>query len=146
MSFWGSSHLPVQATFRYILQHPRCLQKLEEEITTACLIVEEVNDKNLASLPYLNACINEVLRLAAPFNSGILQHVPREAFVDGICILDGVSIVLSSIISLIVSLTLSPYLNFLIREARFPLALTLMLWLAPNCTGEKQKNLILSDG
>ncbi|KAM3065298.1 hypothetical protein ACMFMF_011236 [Clarireedia jacksonii] len=92
ISIWGSSHLPLMATFYYILQHPRCLQKLEEEIIAACKTVDDVNDKELACLEYLNACINESLRLAGPFTSGILQRVSRGAFVDGIYIPEGFAV------------------------------------------------------
>lgn len=52
----------------------------------------EICDQRLATLPYLNACISESLRIAPPFSAGILQRVSQGAAVDGVYIPPGVSL------------------------------------------------------
>ena len=53
------------ATF-YLLQNPDALQKLTTEIHNAFSKVEDITFNTVARLPYLQACIQEALRMYPP--------------------------------------------------------------------------------
>jgi cytochrome P450 len=81
--------------FYFLLKNPRCLKKVEEELLSTFKSYSEISDDQLAKLPYLHACINEMLRMAPAFSAGILQRVSKGASVDGIYIPRGVSVLWS---------------------------------------------------
>ncbi|KAI0439710.1 cytochrome P450 [Xylaria telfairii] len=91
-NIYGSMHSAVNTAFSYLLKHPRCLRKLEEELLHAFQSYDEVTDPRLAKLPYLNACITESFRIMPPFNSGILQRVSMGQTVDGIYVPAGTGV------------------------------------------------------
>lgn len=60
----------------YMMRHPECAEHLRREIDKAFPNGEEPLDfARLAELPYLNACINEALRLLPPALSGLQRRV-----------------------------------------------------------------------
>lgn len=67
----------------YIIHHPRVHKQLTEELEQAFPGANNIFDHlNLASLPYLNAVIEESLRLGTPF-PGLRRVVPQEgAMID----------------------------------------------------------------
>ena len=87
--------LTANAMFYYVLRDRECLETLERELLSAFQSDRDICAEHLAPLPYLNACINEVLRLAPPFSAGILQRISKGATVDGTYIPAGVGITLS---------------------------------------------------
>ncbi|KAI0191850.1 cytochrome P450 [Xylaria flabelliformis] len=91
-SIYGSMHSALDSAFSYLLKHPRCLKKLEEELLHAFQSYAEVTDPLLAKLPYLNACITESFRMMPPFNAGILQRVSMGSTVDGIYVPAGTGV------------------------------------------------------
>ncbi|KAK3988702.1 cytochrome P450 [Cladorrhinum sp. PSN332] len=66
----------VTGFFHLILTHPDCLARLVAEIRGAFPTYESINHSKLHSLPYLNACISESLRLLYPITIGLMRSVP----------------------------------------------------------------------
>lgn len=80
-----TTSVTLSATFFYLLQNPRVLQKLTEEVRGAFADVEEIRGgAKLNGLVYLRACIDETLRLAPP----VPTHLPREVLKGGL-VVDG---------------------------------------------------------
>ncbi|KAJ3551196.1 hypothetical protein NM688_g4850 [Phlebia brevispora] len=60
----------------FLVKHPECYQKLRKEINEYFPSGGEVFDPRLhVDMPYLNACINEVMRLYAPVMTGLQRRV-----------------------------------------------------------------------
>lgn len=59
------------------------LQKLKDEIRGRYKNQEEVTGDNSAELPYLKACIQEILRLYAPVPSGWTRRTHQETIISG---------------------------------------------------------------
>jgi cytochrome P450 len=76
-----TTSVTLSAAFFYLLQNPRVLEKLTEEVRGAFGDVEEIRGgAKLNGLSYLRACIDETLRLAPP----VPTHLPREVLKDGL--------------------------------------------------------------
>ncbi|KAK4494541.1 hypothetical protein PRZ48_013897 [Zasmidium cellare] len=69
------------ATF-YLLKNPQALEKLQEEVRDALESVDEITDQSTSCMPYLNAVIQEGLRLFPPLPSR-LPRVSPGAIIDG---------------------------------------------------------------
>lgn len=66
----------------YLLTHPVYYKRLQQEVDATFLLGEDPIDQDrLARMEFLNACINETLRLAPPVPSGSQRRVPPN--VDG---------------------------------------------------------------
>lgn len=63
---------------------------VREELKGTFQALSEMSDQKLISLAYLNACINETLRLSPPVNGKIMQRVSLGAKIDGIYVPKGV--------------------------------------------------------
>ncbi|RMZ81077.1 hypothetical protein DV738_g2396, partial [Chaetothyriales sp. CBS 135597] len=91
----GDAHLIVVAgsdttsagltcLFFELAQHPDVLKKLHEEVDQYFAENERVTATTLSKLEYLNACINEGLRLHPPVPSGVQRLTPPEGLqLDG---------------------------------------------------------------
>ncbi|RMD44762.1 hypothetical protein DV735_g306, partial [Chaetothyriales sp. CBS 134920] len=86
---YGDAHLIVVAgsdttaagltcLFFELAQHPDVLTKLHEELDQYFAENEKPTSTTLAKLDYLNACINESLRLHPPVPSGLQRLTPPE--------------------------------------------------------------------
>ncbi|KAK4163687.1 cytochrome P450 [Cladorrhinum sp. PSN259] len=60
-----------------MVQNPREIHKLENEIRGAFEKEDEMTLKSLANLPFLNSVLNEGMRLANPVPGGLLRVVPK---------------------------------------------------------------------
>ena len=68
----------------YLLRHPDYLKKLTDEIRGAIKTEEDLNMDILGSLPFMNACIEEGLRIFPPVPIGLLRTVPKGgSLIDG---------------------------------------------------------------
>ncbi|RDL36248.1 Uncharacterized protein BP5553_06860 [Venustampulla echinocandica] len=76
-----------------LLYNPAKCEKLRHEIRSSFTKSEEINHDQTITLPYLNACIEEALRLKPPVGEGLLRRVPKEgATIDGYSIPGGTSV------------------------------------------------------
>jgi cytochrome P450 len=82
----GGSHntaSTLSGITNYLIKNPACLQRLTTEVRVAYRTSQDITLANLAELPYLNAVINEGLRMAPPFPAGLPRCVPEGG--DTIC-------------------------------------------------------------
>jgi cytochrome P450 len=81
----------------YLLRDPERFQKLKDEIRGACKTEEDVNMGVLGILPYMNACIEEGLRIFPPVPIGLLRTVPKGGgLIDGYAVPGKTSVCVSS--------------------------------------------------
>ena len=66
----------------FLLQHPQCLRKLQQEVRGAFASLEEITGDSAARLPYLRGVIDEGMRLCPPASMGGTRVSPG-AMVDG---------------------------------------------------------------
>lgn len=79
----------MYATLFYLAHESEAYAALVAEIRGACRRYEDIAPDTLASLPYLNACLEEGLRLFPGNNSG-LPRISPGALVDGTYVPKGV--------------------------------------------------------
>ena len=67
-----------------LIRNPRVHQKLCDEIRGAFKTEDDITFENLIKLPYMNACLEEGLRIHPPIPTGLLRTVPKGgATIDG---------------------------------------------------------------
>ena len=68
-------------------------KKLTDEIRSAFQNESDINDEALKKLPYMNACIEEGLRIHPPVPTGLLRTVPKGGdTIDGMWVPGGTSV------------------------------------------------------
>ncbi|PSN63626.1 pisatin demethylase [Corynespora cassiicola Philippines] len=81
----------------YLLRDPERFQKLKDEIRGACKTEADLNMDILGSLPYMNACIDEGLRIFPPVPIGLLRTVPKGgSLIDSHYVPENTSVCVSS--------------------------------------------------
>ncbi|EAT85064.2 hypothetical protein SNOG_07598 [Parastagonospora nodorum SN15] len=81
----------------YLLRNPPMHKKIVAEIREACKTEEDINMDVLADLPYMNACIEEGLRIFPPVPIGLLRTVPKGgSLIDGHAVPGGTSVCVAS--------------------------------------------------
>ncbi|KAF2712007.1 pisatin demethylase [Pleomassaria siparia CBS 279.74] len=81
----------------YLLRNPDIFRKLKDELRNACRTEADLNMDILGSLPYMNACIEEGLRIFPPVPVGLLRTVPKGgAVIDGHQVPEGYSVCVTS--------------------------------------------------
>lgn len=73
----------------YLSQNPRVLRKLQQEIRCTFKSYDDITGDSAATLPYLNATLEEILRLFTPVGGGGPRRSPGD-IVDGEYIPEGV--------------------------------------------------------
>jgi cytochrome P450 len=67
-----------------LLRHPQIYAKLKEEIRSSFSSEDEIRLQRVNDLPYLNACIEEGLRIFPPAPIGFLREIqPEGDVIDG---------------------------------------------------------------
>ncbi|KAF2005223.1 cytochrome P450 [Amniculicola lignicola CBS 123094] len=81
----------------FLLRNPDKLDRLKKELRDAVKVESDLNMDVLGSLPYMNACIEEGLRIFPPVPIGLLRTVPKEgAIIDGHQVPGGYSVCVAS--------------------------------------------------
>lgn len=81
----------------YLLRNQPVYRRLVQELRSACKTEEDINMDVLANLPYMNACIEEGLRIFPPVPIGLLRTVPKGgSLIDGHVVPGGTSVCVSS--------------------------------------------------
>jgi cytochrome P450 len=76
----------------HLLRNPDILARVQKEVRGAVTKQEDLVIANLINLPYMNACIEEGLRIFPPVPVGLLRVVPQGGSdIDGHMIPEGVS-------------------------------------------------------
>lgn len=91
----GSNSLTttLAGTTNYLLRFPNALERLTNEVRSAYNKESDMNLTSLGQLPYLNAVINEGLRIVSPVPLGMPRVVPKGGdTVCGECLPEDVSI------------------------------------------------------
>lgn len=78
----------------FLLRNPRCFQKVKDEIRARFDSEEEITlSATLDDLPYMNACLEEGLRIFPPAPIGFLRTIqPEGDIIDGHAVPGGVSL------------------------------------------------------
>ena len=69
-------------TLLFLVEEPDCQRFLSQEIRSMFQKYEDLTPPALASLPYLNACLQETLRVLPGNNTGLARYSPG-AMIDG---------------------------------------------------------------
>ncbi|KAF2639182.1 pisatin demethylase [Massarina eburnea CBS 473.64] len=81
----------------FLLRNPEKLQRLKDEIRSACKSESDLNINVLGPLPYMNACIEEGLRIFPPVPIGLLRKVPKGgSLIDGHIVPGNISVCVGS--------------------------------------------------
>lgn len=81
----------------YLLRNPDKYQRIKDELRTACKSEADLNMDVLGSLPYMNACIEEGLRIFPPVPIGLLRTVPKGgSLIDGHMVPENTSVCVAS--------------------------------------------------
>jgi cytochrome P450 len=80
-----------------LLRDRRAYKKLVEEIRSEFETQEDITHERITKLPYLNACINEGLRVHPPITPGLLRTVPPGGdYICGRFVPGGITVSVSS--------------------------------------------------
>ncbi|CAI6258750.1 unnamed protein product [Periconia digitata] len=81
----------------FLLRNPEKYTRLKSELRSACKTEADLNMDILGSLPYMNACIEEGLRIFPPVPIGLLRTVPKGgSIIDGHAVPAGTSVCVTS--------------------------------------------------
>ena len=87
----------LSGLFARLLWNPDKYQKLKDEIRSSFKDESELNYESLSKLPYLNACLEEGLRIHPPVPTGLLRTVPKGGdTIDGLWVPEGTSVAVGS--------------------------------------------------
>ena len=88
---WGPMGDLFYGIFVLLLQEPECYKLLADQIRSSFATYDDITSNSVASLPYLHASLQEVLRVLPSNDTGLPRTSPG-AVVDGTYIPQGVSI------------------------------------------------------
>lgn len=87
----------LSGLFARLIWNPDKYRKLCEEIRSTFSNEDDITYESTLQMPYLNACIEEGLRIHPPVPTGLLRTVPKAGdFIDGHWVPGGVSVAASS--------------------------------------------------
>ncbi|KAF4635870.1 hypothetical protein G7Y89_g2212 [Cudoniella acicularis] len=83
----------LASSIHFLLQNPESFKILLEEVHSSFSSEEQITSASTTSLPYLNAVLNETLRMAPPFPGGLHREVPKGgAIIAGYAIPEGMTV------------------------------------------------------
>lgn len=81
----------IYMMFYFLLQNPEALEQVKQEIRESFSSYGDIESEKLRTLPWLNACLSETLRLSASATHHSLPRLSPGGTVDGHYIPKGVS-------------------------------------------------------
>jgi len=85
------------ATTNFLLENPRCWTKLQQEVREKFASEKDITLQAVMDLPYLNACLEEWLRIFPPAPIGFLRQIQNGGdIIDGHVIPGGTAVSVSS--------------------------------------------------
>lgn len=80
-----------------LLRDPRSYAKLVQEIRSEFKDEDEITHERIVKIPYVNACLNEGLRIHPPLPPGLVRMVPQGgSYIDKYWVPEGVTVSVSS--------------------------------------------------
>ncbi|KAK7721994.1 hypothetical protein SLS63_009274 [Diaporthe eres] len=90
MAGYGTTAISISGILYQILREPAHMQRLQHELRATFQTAEEIEGSAIQHLPYLNACINESLRLLPPINTRFAGRTSPGATISGLYVPEGV--------------------------------------------------------
>lgn len=90
MAGYGTTAISISGILYQILRQPSHLHRLKEELYATFQSAEEIHGSRVQHLPWLNACINESLRLLPPINTRFAGRTSPGAIINGLFVPAGV--------------------------------------------------------
>ncbi|KAI1121880.1 benzoate 4-monooxygenase cytochrome P450 [Nemania abortiva] len=88
-----STATALLTTIYYLVRDQSAMSRLKAEIRDAFHRYEDVNFSSISSLPYLNAVLNEAMRIYPPVPIGLPRHVPEGGdTIDGLFFPEGITV------------------------------------------------------
>lgn len=75
-----------------VLTHPDALELLKNELRTTFSAYDEITASRVEKLGYLDACLNEMLRMFPPGPAGFPRIAVQDSVIDGVFVPKGVSL------------------------------------------------------
>ncbi|KXH44303.1 cytochrome P450 3A19 [Colletotrichum simmondsii] len=89
---YDTSATTLSAVFYHVLRDPDHYQRVQGEVREAFSSISDITAQSVLRLPYLNACIQETLRLTPPINGRGSHRISPGAVIDGLYVPKGVNV------------------------------------------------------
>ncbi|KAL0933403.1 cytochrome P450 3A19 [Colletotrichum truncatum] len=89
---YDTSATTLSAVFYHLLREPNYYHKVQVEVRDTYSALSDISASSVLRLPYLNACIQETLRLLPPINGRGSHRISPGAMIDGLYVPKGVNV------------------------------------------------------
>ncbi|KXH60674.1 cytochrome P450 3A19 [Colletotrichum nymphaeae SA-01] len=89
---YDTSATTLSAVFYHVLRDPDHYQRVQGEVREAYSSISDITAQSVLRLPYLNACVQETLRLTPPINGRGSHRISPGAMIDGLYVPKGVNV------------------------------------------------------
>ncbi|KAK1977923.1 cytochrome P450 3A19 [Colletotrichum cereale] len=89
---YDTSAASMSAVFYHVLREPDHYRRIQGEVRNAYSSASEITAQSVLRLPYMNACVQEALRLTPPINGRGSHRISPGATIDGLYVPKGVNV------------------------------------------------------
>ncbi|KAK2028334.1 cytochrome P450 3A19 [Colletotrichum zoysiae] len=89
---YDTSATTLSALFYHVLREPYHYRRIQEEVRGTYSSASGISAQSVLRLPYMNACIQETLRLTPPINGRGSHRISPGAMIDGLYVPKGVNV------------------------------------------------------
>ncbi|TID07058.1 Isotrichodermin C-15 hydroxylase [Colletotrichum higginsianum] len=89
---YDTSATTLSAVFYHVLRGPDHYRRIQKEVRGAYSSVSDITAQSVLRLSYLNACVQETLRLTPPINGRGSHRISPGATIDGLYVPKGVNV------------------------------------------------------